>query len=394
MRVLLAHNFYRSSSPSGEDTVYREERALLEARGVEVIAYERYSDELQSAGPLAVARSALNVAWSNAARADVAALVRRSRPDIAHFHNTFPLISPSAYAACRDAGVPVVQTLHNFRMICPGAMLFRNDGPCEQCIEGSLLSSLRHRCYRNSLPATAVVAHSIALNRRRQTHLLVDRYLALTEFARSRFVAGGLSPEQIVVKPNGLNQQIRPGAGDGGYFVFVGRISREKGVHVLLDAWEHLPHFHLKIIGDGPLRESLQRTAALRRLNVEFLGRMNRPDLPGAVGAAAALIVPSLWYEGFPMTVVEAFASGTPVIASRLGSLAEIVVDGENGALFPAGDARALAGVVARVASSSAVLARMRECARAQFDRHYCADANFAQLSALYSSVLARRATS
>lgn len=388
MRILLGHNFYRSSSPSGEDTVYREERALLESRGVEVISYERHSDDLNGASAIKLARSALDAAWCSASHAEVAALIQRTRPMLAHFHNTFPLISPSVYAACQEADVPVVQTLHNFRTVCPGAMLFRDDQPCEQCIDRSLLQALRHRCYRGSLPATATVVRSIVKNRRRATHLLVDRYIALTDFARSRFVAGGLPQERITVKPNGLNQDVTPGAGRGGYLAYVGRLSREKGVHLLLDAWRELPQARLKVIGDGPLREELQRSAAEARLNIEFTGRLNRQELPQAIGEAAAIIVPSLWYEGFPMVVVEAFACGTPVIASRLGSLAEIVREGENGALFTAGDAAALAGVVRRMSSDGEALAQMRPRVRAEFDSRYSAAANYSQLAAIYESVL------
>jgi glycosyltransferase involved in cell wall biosynthesis len=391
MRVLLAHNFYRSSAPSGEDTVYREERALLESRGVEVIPYERHSDELNDAGPLRLARSAFESAWSRASQRDIAGLIRRTQPTIAHFHNTFPLISPSVYAACRSAGIPIVQTLHNFRLICPGAMLFRDGQPCEECIDRSLLQSVRHRCYRDSVPATAAVARSIALNRRRGTPALISRYIALTEFARGRFAAGGLPADRIVVKPNGLNQSVLPGAGQGGYVVYVGRLSAEKGLRVLLQAWRTLPRIRLRIVGDGPLRDELERQAGAEQLSVEFMGRLSRQELPAIVGDAAAAIVPSLWYEGFPMVVVEAFASGTPVIASRLGSLAEIVHDGANGALFTPGDAAALAATVARVLANADALAAMRQRARRDFDEHYCADANYRRLRAIYSEAQSPR---
>lgn len=385
MRVLLAHNFYRSTAPSGEDTVYREERALLESHGVEVIPYERHSDELNGAGPLRLARTAWDTAWSSASQEDIAALIRRTRPTLAHFHNTFPLMSPSVYAACQSAGIPVVQTLHNFRLICPGAMLFRDGQPCEECIDQSLLRAVRHRCYRNSLPATAALARSIALNRRRGTSALVSRYIALTEFARGRFAAGGLPADRIVVKPNGLNQDVQPGTGQGGYVAFVGRLSAEKGVRVLLEAWRRLPQIRLRIVGDGPLREELQLHAAQAGLNVEFTGRLSRQELPAIVGAASALIVPSLWYEGFPMVIVEAFASATPVIASRLGSLAEIVRDDATGALFMPGDAAALAATVERVTSDLPALARMRTAARMQFDERYCANANYRSLLEIYA---------
>lgn len=384
MRVLLAHNFYRSSSPSGEDTVYREERALLESNGVEVIPYERHSDTLSGAGWFELGRSALDVPWSQRSYREVSDLIERTQPTVAHFHNTFPLISPSAYAACRDAGVPVVQTLHNFRLVCPGAMLFRENRPCEECLTGSLLPALRHRCYRDSLPATAAVVRALHLNRRRGTYTtLVNRYLALTQFARERFVTGGLPAASIEVKPNGLCQPPQPGDGRGGYGVFVGRLGEEKGVRVLLEAWRLLPDVPLRIVGDGPLRAELEDISRRHALNVTFTGRLSREEVANVVGSAAVAILPSLCFEGLPMVAIEAFACGTPVIASRLGSLGEIV-DDRFGRRFEPGNAAALADAVRELMSNEQSLAAMRTAARAEFERRYSPAANYRSLIRIY----------
>ncbi|WP_129779392.1 glycosyltransferase [Peristeroidobacter soli] len=385
MRVLLAHNFYRSTAPSGEDTVYKEERALLERNGVEVIPYERQSDDLDAAGVLKLARSALDASWSVAAARELSGLIGRTRPDVAHFHNTFPLISPSAYGACVAAGVPVVQTLHNYRLICPGAMLYREGVPCEDCVGKSLLPALRHRCYRHSLPATASVVNMLWNNRRRGTYSsLVQRYVALTEFARERFIAGGLPSDRIEVKPNALTVSPPAGAGQGGYAVFVGRLSTEKGVHTLLEAWQALPDVRLKVAGDGPLRAELEAKASQRGLNVEFLGRLERSHVANVVGEASMAIVPSRWFEGFPMVVVEAFACGTPVVASRLGSLAEIVREGINGRLFTAGDPQALSTAVRAMFDAPDALKQMRKNAREEFEARYSAEASFQALVQIY----------
>lgn len=385
MRVLLAHNFYRSTAPSGEDTVYREERALLERNGVEVIPYERQSDDLDTAGVLKLARSALDASWSDASARELSSLIERTRPEVAHFHNTFPLISPSAYGACVAAGVPVVQTLHNYRLICPGAMLYREGVPCEDCVGTSLLPALRHRCYRHSLPATASVVNMLWNNRRRGTYSsLVQRYVALTEFARERFIAGGLPADRIEVKPNALTTPPRAGAGEGGHAVFVGRLSAEKGVHTLLQAWKALPDIRLKVAGDGPLRAELEAQANHHGLNVEFMGRLERSHVAQVVGAASIAIVPSQWFEGFPMVVVEAFACATPVVASRLGSLAEIVREGINGRLFTPGDPQALSATVRAMFDAPAALKQMRSNAREEFDARYSAAASFQALVQIY----------
>jgi glycosyltransferase involved in cell wall biosynthesis len=385
MRVLLAHNFYRSTAPSGEDTVYREERALLERNGVEVIPYERQSDELDTAGALTLARSALRASWSDSVARELSGLIARTRPDVAHFHNTFPLISPSAYGACAAAGIPVVQTLHNYRLICPGAMLYRDGVPCQECVGASLLPALRHRCYRNSLPATASVVNMLWNNRRRDTYSsLVQRYVALTEFARERFIAGGLPADRIEVKPNGMTAPPPAGSGEGGHVVFVGRLSAEKGLQTLLDAWKSLPDIRLKVAGDGPMREQLEAQARRDGSNVEFMGRLDRSRVAQVLGEASFSVVPSQWFEGFPMVVVEAFACGTPVVASRLGSLAEIVREGSNGRLFTPGDPQALVAAVRAMFHAPGTLRQMRSNAREEFDARFSPAAGFRALMEIY----------
>src|SRR5439155_20501152 len=205
MRILLAHDFYRSSAPSGEDAVFRNERALLEKNRNEVIPFERCNDEIDDSGFGKRVRLALDGAWSKSIYEGLSDVVRRTRPDLVHFHNTFPLISPSAYAACQDNAVPVVQTLHNYRFVCANALLMRDGRPCEDCVGTSLLPALRYRCYRGSLPATGAAVWMLASNRWRGVYQkLVNRYVALTDFAASRLIAGGLPSCRMEIKPNFL----------------------------------------------------------------------------------------------------------------------------------------------------------------------------------------------
>ncbi|TWJ16716.1 glycosyltransferase family 4 protein [Geobacter argillaceus] len=388
MKILLAHNFYRSSAPSGEDMVYRNERALLERNGVEVIPYERFNDDIDESTLTKRVRLALSAAWSRPSHREITEIIRRERPDVAHFHNTFPLISPSAYAACRENGVPVVQTLHNFRFVCPQAMLMRNGHPCGECLGTSLLPALRHRCYRGSFPATLAQVLTIFLNRRLGTYRSkVNRYLALTRFSAGRLADGGLPAENLTVKPNFLPDPPVPGEGDGGYALFAGRLSPEKGLVTLLAAWRRNPGLPLKVFGAGPLEAELKRVVDVEGLPVEFHGFCDRQQIYDAMSRAEFVVVPSECYEGFPMVVLEAMACGTPVVASRLGSLAEVVVNGINGVTFSPGDPTDLASVIVELRKDRQRLAAMRYRCRLHFDQHYSEEHALTALLDIYASV-------
>lgn len=389
MKLLLGHAFYRSSAPSGEDAVYRNERALLEQKGIDVVPYEKFNDDIDDSTLGRKVKVALNTAWSGATYDELSKLIRRTRPEVAHFHNTFPSISPSAYAACQDHGVPVVQTLHNFRFVCPGAMLQRAGQPCEACIGTSLLPALKHRCYRDSFAATGALVWMVTSNRWRGTYSnLVNRYIALTKFAAAKLVAGGLPADCMEVKPNFLPSVSNSHGHRGDYAVYVGRLSGEKGVRTLLAAWQDVGDLPLKILGDGPLRAELEQQARQQNLAIEFLGFRAKEEILNIVGRARFQIVPSEWYEGFPMVILEAFASGTPVIASRIGSLDEIVTQDATGVKFTAGDARDLAEKVNGLRGDYAKIERMGFAARAVFEEHYTADSSFSRLMDIY-----RRAT-
>jgi glycosyltransferase involved in cell wall biosynthesis len=310
-----------------------------------------------------------------------------------HCTNTFPLISPSAYYAARSQGVAVVQSLRNYRQLCPGGLLLRDSAVCEDCLgKWFAAPAVRHGCYRGSRMASAVVAGMTTWHRMLGTwSSAVDLYFTLTEFAKSRFVAAGWPAEKIVVKPNFIDPDPGIGSGDGGYAVFVGRLSPEKGVGTLLEAWRKLESpLPLKIIGQGPLAEEVQRFSQ-EHPHVELLGQKPLAEVLQIIGRASFLVMPSIWYETFGRTIIEAFAKGTPVIASRLGAMAELVDDGSTGLLFTPGDADDLAGKVHQLKVNPEQRQALRRAARSEYERHYTADLNHEQLLAIYQRAIKAR---
>ncbi len=391
IKVLLGHNHYRTSAPSGEDTVCKNEFALLERHNIKVIPFEKFNDNLDDSTIRNKLSIAIDGAWSKNTYDELSQLIKETQPDIAHFHSIFPQISPSAYAACKDNGVPVVQTLHNFRPICPGALLMRNGKPCEDCIGTNLLPALKHRCYRGSLLATGAIVYQITRNRLTGTYNnLVDRYICLTEFAKGRYIAAGFPAEKMTVKPNFLpsNNFIQSNSFPP-YAVFVGRLTDEKGVWTLLNAWTHISDLPLKIIGDGKLRNELEAYAIEHCLPVEFLGFRHNAEVLEIVGNATMQIIPSECYEGFPMVVLEAYGLGVPVVASRIGSLEEVVDEGVTGLKFKAGDPLDLSAKVNALKENVLMLNKMSSNAKKLYEEQYTADYNFKLLMSIYENVIA-----
>jgi glycosyltransferase involved in cell wall biosynthesis len=392
MKVLLGHNFYRTSAPSGEDAVVRNERQLLERGGVEVVPFEKYNDDIDESSFVKRVRLALDTSWSKKTYNELRSAIRHSRPDLVHFHNTFPQISPSAYAACRDSGVPVVQTLHNYRTVCANALLLRDGKRCEECLGGNPIPALQHRCYRGSLAATSAIAWTIASNRARGVYNnLVDTYIALSDFAAKKLADGGLPVRRIVVKPNFLPDPPPLRAGGGGYAVYVGRLSEEKGVRTLISAWELIDDVPLVVVGDGSLRAELEQQVHEKRLNVKFTGFLDKEAVFRAVGNAMLQVIPSECYENFPMVILEAFACGTPVLVSGIGSMDEIVDEGVVGFKFEPGNKFDLARKVKLLARVPDRLAHVRELARQKLLNEYSAAANFEKLLSIYEATLASK---
>jgi glycosyltransferase involved in cell wall biosynthesis len=391
MKILLVHNRYRTSAPSGEDAAVRNELQMLDRGGIVTVLFDRCNDDLQPTSLGNQLSIAANTVWSQRSRRELRSLLRRTRPDVVHVHNTFSIVSPSIYGVCKEEGVPVVQTLHNFRFFCPGGLFLRDGKPCEDCVEKGLLQSVRHRCYRDSLAATGTLAAMLTLHRAIGTYdRYIDRYIALTEFGRSKIVKGGIPADKISIKPNFLPDPPAVGHGSGAYVAYVGRLSEGKGAETLIRAWRQLPDLHLKVVGDGALRRDLEALATRENLNVEFLGMRGRGEVLEIMGEARCLIVPSECYEGFPMVIAESFACGTPVLASRIGSLEELVPDGVRGGQFAPRDPDGLARRLHLLLSDEPALRRMRVNAREFFEGNLSESQNLARLSAIYSEVLAQ----
>jgi len=385
MRILVVHNRYQLAG--GEDSVFDAETELLRNAGYDIATLTVSNDDIE--GRWATAQAALTVAYNPGGRRKVAAAIAAHRAELVHVHNFFPLISPSMFDACRAAGVPAIWTLHNFRVTCANGLLFRNGKPCELCVGHAPWPAVFHRCYRQSVPGSAAVAAMIGYHKLAGTwQHKVDRFIALTDFARDMFIRSGLPAERIAVKANVLRDPGHPASALGRRTgaVYVGRLSIEKGVDCLLSAWRGLA-VPLTVIGDGPERAVLEACAPQ---HVRFAGWLGRAEVDAAIAQAQALIVPSLWYENFPMTVVEATAFGTPVIASRLGSLESIVEDGVSGALFAPGDPDDLARVVRSWFAQPDRLAQLGAGARLSYERRSAPGVNLEQLVAIYRSARKR----
>lgn len=390
MKIVIVHNTYQQ--PGGEDVAVAAESNLLERRGHTVIRYSRSNDEMAMMSAPRRLLMVKDMIHSEKSKREMLDLIRDERPDLVHVHNTFMMVSPSVFEACREAGIPVVQTLHNYRLLCPGWSLCREGKVCEECIESGLWRGVWHGCYRDSRLMTAAVALMLQVHRMRGTWSHdVGGYVALTNFARDKFIEGGLPASRIGVKPNFLESDPGKRSSSGGFALFVGRLSAEKGAEVVLRAWQKLKGtIPLVIMGDGPLREPLESEAAARNLsNITFAGWRSRGEILSAMKSASLLITPSLWYEGFPMTVVEAFACGIPVICSRLGGLREIVEDGSTGLHFNPGDAEDLAGKLDLLWTQPSQLAAMGRAAREEYKRNYTAERNYELMMQIYARTMA-----
>lgn len=388
MRVLFVHNYYQQAG--GEDQVVAAECAMLAGMGHGVTTYTAQNASISA---MSKARVAVTTTWNRGAYREIRARVRQDRPTVVHCHNTFPLISPAAYRAVQAEGVPVVQTLHNYRLLCPNAMFLRDGRPCEDCMGKTVpWPGVVHACYRDSRAATSAVAAMLGVHRMLGTWKReVDVYIALTEFARRKFIEGGLPADRVKVKPNFVHPDPGPGEGKGRYALFVGRLAAEKGIQLLLDAWGRLrSDVPLKIVGDGPLAPAVA-AAARSTPSIEWLGPRPRPDVLDLMREASFLVVPSVWYEGLPMIVTEAFAVGLPVVMSDIGGLPELVEDGRTGLVFRSGDADDLSSRIEWALGDSARLRSMRVEARAEFAAKYTAERNYELLMAIYGFATGRK---
>jgi glycosyltransferase involved in cell wall biosynthesis len=393
MKILLAHNFYKNNG--GEDVVFQSECDLLRSAGHEVRTYTRSNNEIGSYGPWRWTSLAPRTLWAWDSYNELQRLIASFRPEVAHFHNIFPLISPAAYFACRKAGVAVVQTLHNPRLVCPAATLHRNGAACEACSGRAVAwPAIQYGCYRNSRAETGVVAAMLATHRALGTwSKQVHRYIVATDFFAQRFSRAGLPADKIRIKPHFVLRNRRPGNRSGEYALFVGRLAAEKGLGTLLRAWQDLRSIPLRIRGDGPLLSAARSAADDPRSRIEWLPRVSDDDLLRLFQEAAALVWPSEGlYESFGLVAVEAFACGIPVIASNAGAMAEVVRDHITGLHFRSGDASDLAAKVKWAWSHREEMHAMGNAARIEYESRYTPERNYKLLIDVYEEAIEARA--
>jgi len=380
LRILVAHCRYQQRG--GEDAVADAEVELLERNGHAVQRLTRDNREIETGNRAGLAMQAL---WSRRTERDIERLLGSFRPHVVHVHNTFPLLSPSLYWAATRMGVPVVQTLHNFRLMCAQAMLLKDGAVCERCVGRIPWRGVLGKCYRDSTMQSAALVSGLALHRLLGTYRdKVTRYIALNEFCRRKFIEGGLPPQRILVKANFVDVPYRREEGEerrGG--LFVGRLSPEKGVAVLADALSQIPGGAVDVIGTGPEQARLERQPGLC-----LLGWLEPRAIYAHMRRAAYLVMPSIWYENFPRTLVEAFACGLPVIASRLGAMAELIEDGRTGILFEPGSATDLAKCLVWAETHPAEMRRMGENARDEYEKKYTPAKNYRQLIDIYDDAI------
>jgi len=401
MKILFVHNYYPLLA-SGEDSVMDEERRLLEEAGHHVLLF---SMRTQEGGLVNLFYCGLCAVWNPMAYRKVRHLLRTEKPDVVHCHNTFPLISPSVYWACKREKVPVVQTLHNYRLVCSNGLFLRDQSICEKCLGKTFpWPALKFRCYRGRLLSSLVPVMMLWVHRMMGTWKnKVDRYIALTDFSKQKFVDSGVIPlDRIVVKPNFINPVRTPcdGGTDGAkkYALFVGRLCQEKGVEVLIKAWlkaasenEEVRECELLVVGGGPDQERLAAMVCVPpgspQVKINFLGFQPREKVMELMRGARFLVLPSLWYEGFPMTIVESFSCGTPIIASAIGNMKSIIKDMETGLLFVPGSVEGLSDKIVWALQNRSMMDQMGEVAHRVFEDQYSVDANKAQLIDIYESV-------
>ena len=385
MRILSVHNNYQIRG--GEDESRELEENLLREMGHIVDTYEETNHSLKSIKPVPLA---LRTIWSRKSYQVVKRKLQTENYDLIHVQNFFPLISPSIYYSAKSQGVPIVQTLRNYRLLCPNALFFRDGHICEDCLGKQIpYPGVVHGCYRENRAATAATAAMLTTHRAINTWTkMVDKYITLTNFARQKLIEGGMPAEKIVVKPNFVDPDPGIGSGNGGYALYVGRLSVEKGIDVLLDAWAKLDNpIPLKIVGDGPL-SNLVIEATQKQHFIEWLGRRPMTEVHQLMGEAMFLVFPSKWYETFGRVAVEAFAKGTPVIAAKIGAIAELIDSERTGIYFSPSSAEDLALKVNWALANQRKLKLMRHEVRTEFEAKYTAKVNYARLKEIYTGVL------
>ena len=386
MKVLLVHSAYQQYG--GEDSVVKAETELLQSHGDEVLLYGRRNDEIKKFNVLQKALFFPQSVYSWKTSREIDDVVRRFRPDVAFIHNVYPLISPSAYHVLHDMGVPTVQVLHNFRPFCPNGFYYTQGQICEECRGGNYLNAVRKRCYKDSVTFSALYGMTLGLNRLGGMVDKISGFICLTEFFRIKMREAGVPESKLFVRPNFVRAPALTAEPRSVHVLFMGRLSPEKGCWTLIHAFERIPQVKLKIVGTGPMEQELRNYIENKGIrNIELLGFKSGDEKWQLLRNALCLVLPSEWYENFPVTALEGFMAGKPVIASRMGGLPYIVEDGKCGLLFEAGKPEQLAKKVQYLAEHPEDAGRMGECARRLSETKYGPDQGYRNLMEIFAKV-------
>ncbi len=393
MRVMQVHNRYRSAAPSGENRVVDQERDALAGTGHDVIRFERHSDDIEQWSRVKKATMPAQVVWSRESRNQLAADLRAHRPDVVHLHNTFPLLSPSVLYACRTAAVPVVATLHNYKLACVSGDFFRRGAVCHDCAGGLPGPAVIHGCYRGSRVATAPVALATSVHRN-AWRSLVSAYIFISKSQRGLLAGLNLPPDRVFVRDNLIPRRPVPAAPREPIVVYAGRLDEAKGLRLLMAGWDHYvnssagPGLTLAIAGAGPLDAEVASWASSRP-SVELRGQLDSAGCTALMARARAVVVPSAWEETFGLVVVEAMGLGVPPVAAAHGSLTDLISPGVDGMLFQPGDAASLASVLTDVEADPARYACYGDQARSTYEHRFNPERNLEQLLQIYRYAIA-----
>lgn len=370
--------------------MFEAEVQLLKDRGHEVLTYQKSNDEINGRSVWSKTHHLLHLHWNQETYLELTGIIKEFQPEIAHFHNTFFMMTPSVYYACHDQKIPIIQSLHNFRMMCCNALFLRNNKPCEDCLTYSHMRGIMHGCYKNSRILSALVTKMNQYHKKRKTwECIINGYIVGSEFTKSKYVAYGIDEDKIFVKPNCLypepeNESIEA---NSRYSLYVGRLDVEKGIEALLEAWDKITDYKLMVAGAGPMKETVER-AAQNNHNIEYLGLLDQQKVQALIRTAQFVIVPSVCYENFPRVIAESFAFQTPVLTSRLGSLSEIIKEGETGEFIDEMNSSKMASKINQMFADEAHLEAMGLNARKYYEEHFSSEVIHNDLTNIYSKII------
>ena len=388
MNILFIHSFHRDGSSSGDDIVVNNEIELLRKKGHTVDVFSRFNSEVDKATPLKKISLLSQIPWSVENYLSLNRVLKNKKYEVAHIHTWFPLMSPAIYEVLYKNNVPIVQTLHDFRFFCPVAFLYRNDEICEECNKKGLHSAVINRCFQNSYIKSSLAVATLETVKIRKVFNKISLFIAFTQFDKEKFIELGIPANKIVIKPHFLPARPEIKVVDSSkekYFLYLGRLSKEKGVDFLLNTWKNTD-IKLKIIGSGDL-ENMVKDYSVNYNNIEYLGFVNHSDIYRYIKDAVSVIMPSVWYETFGMVIMEAYSVGTPVIATNLGAMVDMVIEGETGFKFKRKDKQDLLDKVIAISKDNRLRTKMSKNALLKFKKDFTPEKNYKQLIEIYDKI-------